>query len=327
MLTLKNLWLPFRNWRFALLLGFVYLLYAWVFNIAAPKDAVVGTAHTGMNVGDAAAVATAAQNNPAFFFMLLGLWVGLIAYVDANLSNRFLKWLNMPSKLLFGTLHYSAHVMALLYVSAFSMVLAATIFNPLIGVIALSGNELIGELLQAISFTRGREAELATVNSCLAAIDWGAGGSLGRDCARLLQKSAFYVTATALASAAITILIGGFVGGFIFGCYWVITSALFGMHPDAFSALAIKDYKNFLRMKFEKDKLTIYPIALDRVPGPKEWRPWRKSDYKDPNLKHRPLLVPKRDMKPRLIEGPIEIHRANQPPYADVKAYRPRGEG
>jgi hypothetical protein len=327
MLTLKNLWLPFRNWRFALLLGFVYLLYAWVFNIAAPKDAVVGTAHTGMNVGDAAAVATAAQNNPAFFFMLLGLWVGLIAYVDANLSNRFLKWLNMPSKLLFGTLHYSAHVMALLYVSSFSMVSAATIFNPLIGAIALSGNELIGELLQAISFTRGREAELATVNSCLAAIDWGAGGSLGRDCARLLQKSAFYVTATALASAAITILIGGFVGGFIFGCYWVITSALFGMHPDAFSALAIKDYKNFLRMKFEKDKLTIYPIALDRVPGPKEWRPWRKSDYKDPNLKHRPLLVPKRDMKPRLIEGPIEIHRANQPPYADVKAYRPRGEG
>jgi len=327
MLTLKNLWLPFRNWRFALLLGFVYLLYAWVFNIAAPKDAVVGTAHTGMNVGDAAAVATAAQNNPAFFFMLLGLWVGLIAYVDANLSNRFLKWLNMPSKLLFGTLHYSAHVMALLYVSAFSMVLAATIFNPLIGAIALSGNELIGELLQAISFTRGREAELATVNSCLAAIDWSAGGSLGRDCARLLQKSAFYITATALASAAITILIGGFVGGSIFGCYWVITSALFGMHPDAFSALAIKDYKNFLRMKFEKDKLTIYPIALDRVPGPKEWRPWRKSDYKDPNLKHRPLLVPKRDMKPRLIEGPIEIHRANQPPYADVKAYRPRGEG
>jgi hypothetical protein len=99
------------------------------------------------------------------------------------------------------------------------------------------------------------------------------------------------------------------------------------MHPDAFSALAIKDYKNFLRMKFEKDKLTIYPVALDRVPGPKEWRPWRRSDYKDPNLKHRPLLVPKRDMKPRLIEGPIEIHRANQPPYADVKAYRPRGEG
>jgi hypothetical protein len=32
-------------------------------------------------------------------------------------------------------------------------------------------------------------------------------------------------------------------------------------------------------------------------------------------------------MKPRLIEGPIEIERASQPPYADVKAYRPRDQG
>jgi len=150
MLTLRNLWLPFHSWRFALLLGFVYLLYAWVFNTTAPKDAVVvGTAYTGMNVGDAADVARAAQSNPAFFFMLLGLWVGLIVYVDANLSNRFLKWLNIPIKVLFGTLHYSAHVTALLYVSAFSMVLAATIFNPLIGAIALSGKVLVGELQQA----------------------------------------------------------------------------------------------------------------------------------------------------------------------------------
>ena len=201
------------------------------------------------------------------------------------------------------------------------------IFNPLIGAIALSGKVLVGELQQAIYSTSDREAELKTIHDCLAAIDWSAGGSLGGDCVRLLQKSAFYVAATALTFAAVVILIGGLIGGFIFGCYWVITSVLFGMHPDAFSALAIKDYKNFLRMKFEKDKLTIYPIALDRVPGPNEWRPWRRKDYKDPNLKHRPLLIPKRAMKPRLIEGPIEIVRASQPPYADVKAYRPRGEG
>jgi Calcineurin-like phosphoesterase len=328
LLTLKNLWLPLHNRRFALLLGFVYLIYAWVFNITAPKDAAAaGAAFTGMNVGDAADVARAAQSNPAFFFMLLGLWFGLIVYVDANLSNRFLKWLNIPIKVLFGTLHYSAHVTALLYVSAFSMVLAATIFNPLIGAITLSGKVLASELLQGLYVTSDRETEIKTIHHCLAAIDWSAGASLSGDCTKLLQKSAFYVTVTALTFAAITVLIGGMIGGFIFGLYWVLTSALFGMHPDAFSALAIKDYKNFLRMKFEKDKLTIYPIALDRVPGPKEWRPWRRKDYKDPKLRHRPLLVPKSEMQPRLIEGPIEIKRAEQPPYADVKAYRPRGEG
>src|SRR5262249_49448041 len=228
---------------------------------------------------------------------------------------------NIPVKFLFGTLHYSAHVTALLYVSAFSMVLAATIVNPLIGAMVLSGKALAGEILQTFYFTSDREVELKTINDCLSAIDWSASGSPGEDCTKLLQKSAFYVTAIALSFAAITILIGGLIGGSIFGCYWVITSVLFGMHPDAFSALAIKDYKNFLRMKFEKNKLTIYPIALDRIPGPKEWRPWRRKDYKDQNLKHRPLLVPKSDMKPRLIEGPIEIKRAERPPYADRKEY------
>ena len=59
--------------------------------------------------------------------------------------------------------------------------------------------------------------------------------------------------------AAISVLIGGVIRAFIFGCYWVITSVLFGMHQDAFSALGIKDYKNFLRMKLEENKLTDLP--------------------------------------------------------------------
>ena len=40
---------------------------------------------------------------------------------------------------------------------------------------------------------------------------------------------------------------------------------------DSFSALGIRNYKNFLRMKFEKDKLTIYPLGIDKVPGPDHW--------------------------------------------------------
>ncbi len=57
------------------------------------------------------------------------------------------------------------------------------------------------------------------------------------------------------------------------GLYWTLTSTLFNMHTgDAFGALGIKDYKNFLRIKLEPGRATIYPIALDRVPGRKGWR-------------------------------------------------------
>ena len=44
---------------------------------------------------------------------------------------------------------------------------------------------------------------------------------------------------------------------------------IFGrMHAEqAFAALRIKNYKNFLRLKFEPDKLTIYPLGIDKSAG------------------------------------------------------------
>ena len=99
------------------------------------------------------------------------------------------------------------------------------------------------------------------------------------------------------------------IGAWIFGTYWVLTSTLGSMHEgESFSALKIMDYNHFLRMRFEKDKLTIYPIALDKVPRRKGWRVPKKSD---PPRSHNPKIVPKRKMKPHLIEEPIVIHAAN----------------
>jgi hypothetical protein len=101
------------------------------------------------------------------------------------------------------------------------------------------------------------------------------------------------------------VIIGGILGAFVFGIYWVTTSLLFGMHSDSFSALGIKNYKNFLRMKFEPNKLTIYPIALDKVPGRTGWQ------KRDEKAVEGSLISPKRKkkLKPRLIEGPIVIER------------------
>jgi hypothetical protein len=326
LLVLKNLALPFRNTRFALLLGFVYLLYAWVFNVTLARDPLsLAPGAPGGQVADAAAVATAAESSPAFFFMLLGLWLGLISYVDANLTGRATKWLNGPFKVLLGTLHCSAHVTALLYVSALSLMLSTDLLNPLIGMLTLWGKVAFGELAQGLSFTSGRESHLQEMLACLGKLDWGSAASW--DCpAVFLKTDAFYIAAKALAYAASSIVVGGLIGALIFGCYWVITSVLFAMHPDAFSALAVKDYKNFLRMKFEQNQLTIYPIALDLVPGRREWRAFDEERYpQDAKLRHRPLLVAKRGMQARLIEDPIIITRPGQPPTEDPAVYEPLG--
>ncbi len=99
--------------------------------------------------------------------------------------------------------------------------------------------------------------------------------------------------------------LGAIVGGFIFGAYWVITGLVARMHTgDAFGALGIRNHKNFLRMKFDKDKLTIYPIGVKKLPGTKTFK-LGKSDPPEgePLLKVGPL-------EPILIgDQPIIISR------------------
>ena len=97
---------------------------------------------------------------------------------------------------------------------------------------------------------------------------------------------------------------GGIVAGFVWGLYLFICCAFFKRHwNDAFSALRLPDYKNFLRMKLEPDRLTIYPVGLTRTPTRLEWRAG-----KDLNAGK---LVPLVALRPELIDGPIVIEPAN----------------
>ncbi len=100
---------------------------------------------------------------------------------------------------------------------------------------------------------------------------------------------------------------GGMVAGFVWGFYLFFCCAFGRRHWDeAFSALRLPDYKNFLRMKIERERLTIYPIGVTRVPTRIEWRPGEgKDDGK---------MVPIRPMAPHLIDGPIEITVAKVKP-------------
>jgi len=79
---------------------------------------------------------------------------------------------------------------------------------------------------------------------------------------------------------------GAVVGPVVLGLYLMIGANVFGAYVDeAFSALRIQDYKQFLRFRIKPNgTLQIFPIAIDRVPRGTEDR----AQY-------------------RLIERPIEI--------------------
>jgi hypothetical protein len=96
-------------------------------------------------------------------------------------------------------------------------------------------------------------------------------------------------------------VVGGLAGSLVMGVYlWL--SQLAGRHAnEAFSSAHIQDYKSFVRLKVERDgSLTIFPIALDRVP-----RRWRLVTEGDPQ---NPWFEPAAGrVAPRLIESPIRV--------------------
>lgn len=107
------------------------------------------------------------------------------------------------------------------------------------------------------------------------------------------------------------IIVGGLFAGLAFGLYLALTYLLARINHDwAFSAQASPDFRNFLRLKFEKDRLTVYPIGLDQPPRHQrgmltgQMSGWVADDNAAPD---EPRVNPRRPLKPRLIEGPIEI--------------------
>jgi hypothetical protein len=361
LLCLKNLWLPFHNKRFAVLVGVVYFIYAWVYFAVDPQKsplvekmrapaaieasaarqaadlaaarvtrltarmqelarepgaqtnpAVVHTAeelaeaeaasHVASDlaaaiearkanlegvalkktadafsdidrssapaetklwltlkalaagivseIADPKAILRAGEQSPGLAFLLIGLWVCLVYYVELATG-----WIGMIGKLVIGTIHFSAHLMTLLLVSA-----VATGVGLSFGGIAklLRPDSLSSEVVR-IGFT--------------------------------------FLT---------TLVVGGVLGGLVMGLYWTITSTFFNMHcGDAFGALGIRHYKNFLRIKLQPDRATIYAIGLDTVPGRTGWR-WQLAPG-EVRPSHNPQILPVKRLEPRLIEPPIKI--------------------
>lgn len=103
-----------------------------------------------------------------------------------------------------------------------------------------------------------------------------------------------------LAAGALVFIGGWLAGSFIMGVYLFVSLNVFSRHHnEAFSALKIADYKNFLRLKIEENgDLVIFPIGINRVA-----KGWKKNN----DLTQKPKIVPddSKATRPELIEEPI----------------------
>lgn len=94
---------------------------------------------------------------------------------------------------------------------------------------------------------------------------------------------------------------GWIISSIIMGLYLFVSLHIFGRHDnEAFSALKVEDYKNFLRLHIDASgDLTIYPIKIERVP--RGWKPM--PDGADEPEFYEPATA----INVELIEEPIRI--------------------
>ena len=116
-----------------------------------------------------------------------------------------------------------------------------------------------------------------------------------------------WLCATVFAIAMVSI--GGVIAGTVFGIYLFSACWFLGTQDnEAFSNLAVADYKSFLRICIRDGDLFIYPIGLEQVPKHEQWER-NQSAENDPD---QPRYIPTVNLDHRLIEGPIRIAGAGK---------------
>ncbi len=225
-------------------------------------------------------------NSPAAFILLMGLWALLVTIVDTRTCYGKRKGL---FKFIAGTLHFYAHVTAMWVIQIVTVYLLIGIQDP------ITHERQGGMLMSYLSSLDGNEVLGLVLTSTVV---------------------------TYILIAIVVVILGTIIGGFIFGVYLILTNLLAGANADwAFSAIRNDNYKCFLRLCFEKDRVTVYPIALKKVASRRKWYWLRRSGWvwrQDP-ASGQDRLRPRVPLKPELIEGPIVIAK-------DAVANLPRGQ-
>jgi hypothetical protein len=330
LLSLRNLMFPFYNISFAMMIGLIYWLITWEFyaiverhDISAGEIDAIGVHTSFWNVyrylpfylvqGLLVSIPLAG--------MLIALWGVLTWYVDAGERKKVRRFLR---KFVIGTTHFTAHVATMFALGLMFVQINNWIAPPLtkyaetlwastatdkptaVGSVAKKVLEPLSQGRQQQREMFGQDGKAGSSNRRAAppAVAMPDGVRPAAADNKLDPKAIRQLIGFVLYPLEIIVL-GGIVGGFIWGLYWVLTSIFLRMHAeDAFAALRIKHYKNFLRFKFEKDQLTIYPIGVDTVPTSRFWTA-RKGAREVPS--NNPQLIASGDINVRLIEPPIVI--------------------
>jgi hypothetical protein len=126
------------------------------------------------------------------------------------------------------------------------------------------------------------------------------------------------------------LLFGSVVAGIVFGVYLTLCALVPPRYlhiNEAFSAQAIPDFKNFLRMRFDATgALTIFPIGVRKICR------WTLRDKAAENpADHEPWFKPEGDIKLdsliELIEGPLRFTAPGPPGPAPRKPNGPQTNG
>lgn len=100
-----------------------------------------------------------------------------------------------------------------------------------------------------------------------------------------------YNLETIFVFSGVMFLCGGLIGALILGLYLTFSNLL-GLHDnEAFSSLKWEGYKNFLRFKISKDKITIYPIGFHRIVKWKVKDGFIKGPKPQPTLIEEPIVI------------------------------------
>jgi hypothetical protein len=300
-LSVGNVLFPFFNPGFAFGIGIIYWVITWQFltlvdqhHISDGRIDDVGLATVqSVLLSMPLYIMKAMILSVSFVLMLGALFATLVWYVDAVERPGLRRYL---TKFFVGSGHFLAH-MAAMFTLAMIIVMtnnwATPYLKETLANLRQSGPGIIRSVAEETEVTLEREEQRQARQRVPVAADRPAQQSDAR------KAVGFFLYPVQM------VVLGGLIGGSLWGFYWVLTGIFGRMHSeDAFAALRIRNYKNFLRLKFERDKLTIYPLGLDKLPRADHWM---NAPPGGSHLPNNPALVAVKPINVRLIEPPIVI--------------------
>ncbi len=306
LLSLGNVLFPFYNPGFAIGIGLLYWLITWEFQTLVSRHDISAGKIDGLGLTTSLGevlpfmplyLIQAMIASIALVVMIAGLYLVLVSYVDAVDYPGPRRYL---TKFFVGTGHFLAHLAAMFTLSLFVVMLNNWMTPP------------IEKAVNAIYERRTEQAPIVqdVIEESLKPLRRQTEARERRGGEGEKRPKPIREIVGFMSYPTLMIGLGALVGGSLWGFYWVLTG-LVRMHAaEAFAALRIKNYKNFLRIKVEKDQLTIYPLAVDKVPGPDHWMnaPRGKANP----LPSNPKLIAVKPIDVRLIEDPIVIPRYDE---------------